>query len=396
MAVLPDYVSGTITLANGSTTVTGTGTMFEAAAFRPGDTLQIQNLTAIIASVDSNTQLTLTAPWTGTSLTNAPYRARYLPDGARVTAQTTTLIELLGNGNLQALADLPGAANQLPIFTGAGTMGLVDKSEVGIQDPHGNLGELAGLPLAARQILQTDDTGALKTTDLIADRLVSTNNNGDIAFIDPRSFSQWNLIYNGDFSINQRGGPKKPANGVYGFDMWKGHANGIQQIVEALPAGEYTLTWSGGGTGYLGSASGASPLKATVVSGNTSVVVPQTATNVSLVMGDATGRDPWMPRSHGVELFLCQRYYETGVTEGFAIHRTLAIDVVVSKIAVIFKATKRVSPTTIISYVYQDSGSWIRTHNLEGRTVDKAVAVLMTGSGGYCDVTLNWAADASL
>jgi hypothetical protein len=112
MAVLPDYVTGTITLANGSTTVTGTGTMFTTAAFRPGDTLQIQNLTAIIASVNSNTSLTLTVPWTGTSLTNAPYRARYLPDGARVTAQTTTLIELLGNGNLQALAAISLVANK--------------------------------------------------------------------------------------------------------------------------------------------------------------------------------------------------------------------------------------------------------------------------------------------
>ncbi|WP_247880623.1 pyocin knob domain-containing protein [Brucella intermedia] len=126
MAVLPDYVTGTITLANGSTTVTGTGTMFATAAFRPGDTLQIQNLTAVIASIDSNTSLTLTEPWTGTSLTNAPYRARYLPDGARVTAQTTTLIELLASGNLLSISELQTSGDKGLYFSGAGVADLFD------------------------------------------------------------------------------------------------------------------------------------------------------------------------------------------------------------------------------------------------------------------------------
>ncbi len=111
MAVLPDYTSGTISLANGSTTVTGTGTLFDVGNFRAGDTLQIQNMTAVIASVDSNTQLTLAEPWTGTSLTDAPYRARYLPDGARVTAQTTTLIEMLGQGILPGIANMPNGVS---------------------------------------------------------------------------------------------------------------------------------------------------------------------------------------------------------------------------------------------------------------------------------------------
>ncbi|WP_273785592.1 gp53-like domain-containing protein [Brucella intermedia] len=172
MAVLPDYVTGTITLANGSTTVTGTGTMFATAAFRPGDTLQIQNLTAIIASVNSNTSLTLTAPWTGTSLTNAPYRARYLPDGARVTAQTTTLIELLGNGVLTNLAELGVEEGKTPVGGPTGEYELVDTSTFGIQDPNGSLGKLAALTLAANKILNTDGSGNLTQSDITAAALV--------------------------------------------------------------------------------------------------------------------------------------------------------------------------------------------------------------------------------
>lgn len=106
MTILSDYVSGTISLANGSVTVTGTGTLFEVTQFREGDTLQIQNLTAVIASVDSNTQLTLTEPWTGASIVNGAYRARQLGDGSRVSTQAATIIELLGNGILANIAEL--------------------------------------------------------------------------------------------------------------------------------------------------------------------------------------------------------------------------------------------------------------------------------------------------
>ena len=164
MAVLSDYTSGTITLANGSTAVTGTGTLFDVAKFREGDTLQIENLTAVIASVDSNTQLTLTAPWTGADLTNAPYRARYLPDGARVTAQATTLIELLGNGVLSNLAELGVEDGKVPVGNAAGEYELQDY----LDDPNGSLGKLAELVLAANKILNTNASGNLIQSDIAA------------------------------------------------------------------------------------------------------------------------------------------------------------------------------------------------------------------------------------
>lgn len=184
MAVLSDYTSGTITLANGSTAVTGTGTLFDVAKFREGDTLQIQNLTAVIASVNNNTSLTLTAPWSGTSLADAPYRARYLPDGARVTAQATTLIELLGNGVLSNLAELGVEDGKVPVGNAAGEYELKDQSTFGVQDPNGSLAKLAGLSLAARQILQTDENGALKALALSASKFLRTDANGDLALSD--------------------------------------------------------------------------------------------------------------------------------------------------------------------------------------------------------------------
>lgn len=203
MAVLSDYTSGTITLANGSTAVTGTGTLFDVAKFREGDTLQIENLTAVIASVDSNTQLTLTEPWSGTSLTDAPYRARYLPDGARVTAQATTLIELLGNGVLSNLAELGVEEGKVPVGNASGEYELKPTSTFGIQDPNGSLGKLAALTLAARQILQTDENGALKTLALAANKFLRTDANGDLALSDLGAAAIALLNLSGTAAANQ-------------------------------------------------------------------------------------------------------------------------------------------------------------------------------------------------
>ena len=128
MAVLSDYTSGTITVANGSVGFTGTNTLWRAAKFREGDTVQLGGYTGVIAGtslvdplIESDTAGKFVDPWPGPSGTFA-YRMRYLPDGARVTAQTTELIEMLGNGNLESLAALTPEpnANAVPVFTGPG------------------------------------------------------------------------------------------------------------------------------------------------------------------------------------------------------------------------------------------------------------------------------------
>ncbi|MBA8846278.1 hypothetical protein FHW02_004368 [Ochrobactrum sp. RH1CCR137] len=169
MAVLSDYTSGTITVTQNSVNFTGTNTLWRTAQFREGDTVQLKGYTAIIAAasasdprIASNTAGTFTEPWPGPSGTFA-YRMRFMPDGARVTAQTTTLIELLGNGVLSNIASVPVQEGKLLVGNAAGQYEPKDY----IADPNGNLVKLAALTLAANKILNTNASGNLTQSDRV-------------------------------------------------------------------------------------------------------------------------------------------------------------------------------------------------------------------------------------
>lgn len=127
MAIKNDYQAGTVSIANGSTALTGAGgAMWVAADIQPGDTLKVQNLDAIVASVNSNTSITLKEPWTGDTLSASPYAIRYQPDGSRFTAALRDLVTAIGGGSLAALQAVTGAANKLPYFNSASTMVTTD------------------------------------------------------------------------------------------------------------------------------------------------------------------------------------------------------------------------------------------------------------------------------
>jgi len=124
MAYVTDYTTGTIAIAANGTTVTGTGTAWNTQGFQAGDEMLINNLVAVIASINSNTSITITRPWTGGAITGAAYRIRYMPDGSRLTASVQSLLDRLNNGVLDALATVGSAADKFIYYTGTGVAAL--------------------------------------------------------------------------------------------------------------------------------------------------------------------------------------------------------------------------------------------------------------------------------
>ncbi|RSC31090.1 hypothetical protein EGT36_20585 [Agrobacterium sp. FDAARGOS_525] len=113
------YNTGTATVAANSKTVTGTGTNWLSAvggltAIKAGDKFGIHvGRPIIIASVDSNTQLTLEDNWPGPAQTNAAYKIEVTnPDVIAVEAMRR-LLGSLGSGVLYGLSQLPSTPSRL-------------------------------------------------------------------------------------------------------------------------------------------------------------------------------------------------------------------------------------------------------------------------------------------
>lgn len=130
MAIKPDHEAGTVSITNGTNTLSGVNTFWVLAKIQKGDTFKVKNLDAIIEEVVSNTEIILKEAWTGGNLTASPYAIRYQPDGSRFAGAYVEIRELLANGNLTAFAALVGALDLIPIFTGAGALTLIPKNDL--------------------------------------------------------------------------------------------------------------------------------------------------------------------------------------------------------------------------------------------------------------------------
>lgn len=153
-----------------------------------------------------------------------------------------------------------------------------------------------------------------------------------------------NRIINGAFVVNQRSyaSGTNLASGSYGFDRWKsGFTNTsltftagsqattvtisssgvLQQIIERenIPAGTYTLSWTGTATGRVYNSGGAAPGYAAspvqvTLDGAANVVVEFTASGGTKTLGlvqleAGTAYSPFEYRLRSEELAMCQRYY---------------------------------------------------------------------------------------
>src|SRR5690606_38829704 len=103
------YDAGTISVAGGSATVTGTNTLWGGDAIMTGDLFcdPAQPLVPPqrIKQVVSDTELELWAPWPGSAMTEASYEIRYVGIIERSTAQTRKVLEDMQaiNANRQGL-----------------------------------------------------------------------------------------------------------------------------------------------------------------------------------------------------------------------------------------------------------------------------------------------------
>jgi hypothetical protein len=154
-----------------------------------------------------------------------------------------------------------------------------------------------------------------------------------------------NLLINGEFRINQRGytSASNLASGSYGFDRWKSNftnttltftsapqgqivtinsGGSIEQVIERenVSAGTYVLSWTGTATGRVYNTGAtppsyaASPIVVTL-DGLANVEVEFTASGGTRTLWKPQLEQNFQPtpfeqRPIGVELALCQRYYE--------------------------------------------------------------------------------------
>ena len=177
-----------------------------------------------------------------------------------------------------------------------------------------------------------------------------------------------NKIINGDFRINQRTYASGAATtaGQYTLDRWKVTGTGgvtfsttagkttvtipagqtLQQVIEGLnlQSGTYVLSWEGTAKCRVGAgAYGSSGAVTAAITGGTNTTIEFNAGTVANVQFEpGTIATPFENRPYGLELALCQRYYEE---VAYRVDTALTSAAIFGSVFIAYKATKRTQPT---------------------------------------------------
>jgi hypothetical protein len=213
----------------------------------------------------------------------------------------------------------------------------------------------------------------------------TSNTDMDFTWTTASGAASVNLLLNSNFALNQRSyvSAANLASGSYGFDRWKSNytnttltftastqgqeltinaSGGLQQIIEQglVPAGTYTLSWTGTATARVYNSGGTPPSYAAspvtfTADGLANVVVEFTASGatktLSKVQFNYGAGTTWALATPTLqsELSACQRYYlrfgglsaYQNLGQGYADQTTTAI------VQVPLPSTMRVAPTSI-------------------------------------------------
>ena len=150
-----------------------------------------------------------------------------------------------------------------------------------------------------------------------------------VSTINGAGFDGGNVVYNPEFTINQRGAASRTAtSSAYNFDRWYYDGTNLLQGIEGnnLRAGTYVISWEGSSTAafslntaaasgqgsesYTSVTNGGTITIASVGSNNLWIRFTSDLTNLTKVkVSPGTEASGFVARPYGTELALCQRYY---------------------------------------------------------------------------------------
>ena len=263
-------------------------------------------------------------------------------------------------------------------------------------------------------------TGSAAVTRLgigTAGQVLTVNNGGTApAWASPAS-GYPNLLLNSNFALNQRAyvSAANLASGSYGFDRWKSNytnttltftastqgqsltinaSGGLQQVIEQglVPAGTYTLSWTGTATGRVYNSGGTPPAYAAspvtfTADGTANVVVEFTAVSttktLSKVQFNAGTSTSWTLATPTLqtELAACQRYYEqtyaTAATDTAGKVSTYSDSNYTQ--GTVWKVTKRSSPTVVVYSTNGGTANRVRQISTNVNYTPAGVSVSVVG-----------------